>query len=900
MVDFPAEINLDETQQGSVFEIDGEAADNRSGFSVDIVNGFGQRGEGNIPGQDPAFIGSVLIGSYGNDPGGGRSLGGALHVTYAFFGTGLTMPEDTFQLGGESAFDFAGFSVSTVGDFNGDGLTDVIIGAYGVDRSYAVRNVGAAYVVFGKAFFDEEEELSPLDNTSGFRIGGENGNDGLGFSVAGAGDFNGDGLADIVVGTKANGPNGSYSGGAYLILGTSTTGFNGEFDLSTLTGPNGFQINGEAMRDYAGQSVNAAGDINGDGFDDLIISAAGVDPNGYGSGATYVVFGNSEGGATGVLELSSLNGTNGFQINGPLRNGAFPNRTASVAGAGDINGDGFDDLIIGSVRENAAFVVFCKGSAFTAELELSSLNGGDGVRLDGPTNSATGASVSAAGDVNADGFDDVIIGATGGGTPDDEGAPGAAYVVFGKSAAFAATFDLTTLNGNNGFAINGEAGGDGLGVSVGGGDDANGDGIDDVIVGAPDADPNGNNSGASYLVFGRTPSAGVTRTGSVIGQTIRGSAFNDVLIGLDGDDTLLGLAGADVLKGDAGADVLDGGAGADSADYRDRGVAVVVTLNGAINAVVTIGGVAEDIVRNVEQVYGGSAGDILTGGVTGNFLNGFNGNDVLKGGGGNDALLGSIGLDTADYRDKTQAVSVTLNANSAVILSVGGVAEDTISNIEVIYGGSAADSLTGDVIGNLFRGGGGADVIDGGGGVDAIAFRDKSAAVVLQLAGAANATATVGGVAEDIVRNVENVYGGLGNDGLVGDGFANQLFGGGGADTLRGLGGADRLTGGPGVDVYQYNAVAESTPAARDTILDFSRADLDRIVLNLIDANAGVAGNQAFVIGAFQAGIAGRLRITANGANSYLVEGDVNGDAAADFALVVNSVTALASVDFAL
>ena len=136
------------------------------------------------------------------------------------------------------------------------------------------------------------------------------------------------------------------------------------------------------------------------------------------------------------------------------------------------------------------------------------------------------------------------------------------------------------------------------------------------------------------------------------------------------------------------------------ADYSDKTAAVVVTLNGATNATVTVGGVAEDTIRNIENVIGGSGGDTLTGDAC-QCAAGGAGNDVLKGGGGNDVLDGGAGIDTADYSDKTAAVAVTLNGATNATVTVGGVAEDTIRNIENVIGGSGNDTLTGDGLANV-------------------------------------------------------------------------------------------------------------------------------------------------------------------------------------------------------
>ena len=134
-------------------------------------------------------------------------------------------------------------------------------------------------------------------------------------------------------------------------------GFAADLNLSTLDGSNGFKISGVAAYDVSGCSVSAAGDVNGDGFGDLIIGAYGADPNGKSSGASYVVFGKA-GGFAANLNLSTLDGSNGFKINGET---AADYSGDSVSAAGDVNGDGFDDLIIVAPVSNASYVVF--GSA---------------------------------------------------------------------------------------------------------------------------------------------------------------------------------------------------------------------------------------------------------------------------------------------------------------------------------------------------------------------------------------------------------------------------------------------------------------------------------------------------------------------------------------------------------
>ena len=159
-------------------------------------------------------------------------------------------------------------------------------------------------------------ELSNLESESGggFVINGVDVSDNSGFSVSAAGDVNGDGLDDVIIGSPLADPNGSSSGSSYVVFGTESTD---AIELSTLEAGEGggFVINGVDTADYSGYSVSAAGDVNGDGLDDVIIGAYTADPNNSGAGASYVVFGTE---STNAIELSILEeeGGGGFVING--------------------------------------------------------------------------------------------------------------------------------------------------------------------------------------------------------------------------------------------------------------------------------------------------------------------------------------------------------------------------------------------------------------------------------------------------------------------------------------------------------------------------------------------------------------------------------------------------------
>jgi FG-GAP repeat len=385
-----------------------------------------------------------------------------------------------------------GWSVAAIGDVNGDGYDDFIVGVMSGSPS-SRTDAGEAWVVFGRASgWPASFELSTLDGAGGFHVIGAAFGDNAGYRVSGAGDVNGDGFDDIVVGAFAADPNGaSAAGRSYVVFGKAAS-WAATVDLGTLNGATGFRIDGIDAEDFSGMSVSSAGDVNGDGFADILVGAYGADPGSRGeAGETYVVFGH--GGAwSATLGLASLTGANGFRLGGVA---ASDLSGLSVALAGDVNGDGFGDIVIGAYgadpggRNNAgaAYVVFGKSSGWTASLDLANLDGATGFRLEGGTASDfAGYGVASAGDLNADGYDDVIVGAN-----QANGLRGATYVVFGKSGGWTASLDLSTLDGSNGFRLVGENVNDGAGGVVSGVGDFNGDGFADLVIGAMEADPNG-------------------------------------------------------------------------------------------------------------------------------------------------------------------------------------------------------------------------------------------------------------------------------------------------------------------------------------------------------------------------------------------------------------------------
>jgi hypothetical protein len=497
---FPASIDLGSLDGRDGFRLDGETAYDRSGFSV--------AGAGDVNGDG---IDDFIIGAPSMSATGKSYLVFGRDAQSQPFPAAMALSSldgsNGFKLAARQDGNLLGFSVSGAGDINGDGIDDLIIGAPG-SRVDANEYIGISYVVFGRNAavdpFPETVRLSRLGGLEGFALHGEAASDLSGISVSNAGDMNGDGIDDLVVGARSADPNGSRSGRSYVIFG-SDNDLPHPLELSTINGLNGFMLDGESGNDQSGFSVSAAGDINGDGIDDLIVGAPLAAPNGDGSGRSYVVFG-SDSGLPNPLDLSSINGPNGLTLDGEAAN---DRSGISVSNAGDINGDGIEDLVVGahyagpnSSGSGRSYVVFGSSSVLPYRIDLSDINGLNGFMLEGETAAdQSGRSVGNAGDVNGDGIDDLIIGAF---TADPNGsASGRTYVVFGSDSGLPNPFDLSSLDGLNGFTLDGEAADNASGFSVAAAGDVNGDGIDDLIIGAFGASPNGSASGSSYVVFGR-------------------------------------------------------------------------------------------------------------------------------------------------------------------------------------------------------------------------------------------------------------------------------------------------------------------------------------------------------------------------------------------------------------
>ncbi|MBE7381225.1 MAG: FG-GAP repeat protein [Leptolyngbya sp. SIO1E4] len=793
-----------------------------------------------------------------------------------------------FVINGIDAYDGSGYSVSTAGDINGDGIDDLIIGAR-FDDPNGYSRVGESYVVFGSdQSFSDSLDLATLDGSNGFVLNGTDADNISIFSVSDAGDVNGDGIDDLIIGASFANPNGNYSAGESYVVFGSNQGFSDSLELSDLDGNNGFALNGIDGSDFSGGSVSAAGDINGDGIDDLIIGARFADPNGNSAaGESYVVFGSDQG-FSASLELSALDGSNGFVINGI---DADDFSGFSVSGAGDINGDGIDDLIIGAVSADPngnysageSYVVFGSKQGFSASLELATLDGSNGFVINGiDTYDRSGRSASGAGDINGDGIDDLIVGAFGADLNSNYGA-GESYVVFGSDQGFSASLELSDLDGSNGFVLKGIDGGDNSGLSVSGAGDINGDGIDDLIIGAPFADLNSNYSaGESYVVFGSDQGFSASLELSDLDGS---NGF--VINGIDAND-LSGrsVSGAGDINGDGIDDLIIGATGADTNDNDDTGESYVVfgrrsNVDEArlVNGLLATGYVNEQGVL-VGSVFG--AGDPYTGTLFSNTDDTANPDDVLKGtdgrdnirsgAEGNDTIASGAGRDRIGFGDGDAWVDAGAGNDFVYAAGAGGgtniidlgAGNDTfearkgnnivtsLSGNNKIRIGGGNDIVTlgdGDDNVQIFNSGGGLNTIDLGAGNDRFRAR-KGDNIVTSLSG--NNTIRIGrgndivtlGDGDDNVQvfnsggGINTIDLGAGNDKFRGRKGDNTVTSIAGNNTIFTATGKDIVTTGGGNDFVKTGSgndrldLGTNAGGATDFDIAFGQGGNDTFVLN--------------------------------------------------------------------
>lgn len=416
---------------------------------------------------------------------------GFVHVVYGPVPRGdivlSELGEDGYRIEGADKHDWAS-EATGVGDVNGDGLDDILVGAAGAAITEERGDSGMAYVVFGARerrdvdlwFFDHG-----LQANQGYRIEGPGLNTIAGEDVAPAGDVNRDGLADLMISAP-------FGGATYIVFGKMTTepvdlrDFHRE-PPARLIGdpppkPQGYVIETASPSYNNGYSIANAGDVNGDGTPDAVV---GVINTLGGRGRVFVVFGRARSGPVDVEDL----GHRGFEILGRFSG----SRTAdSVAGLGDSNGDGLSDLAVGAPSccgPGSAFVIFGKKDSRIVNLRRLKTKGYE--IKESPQRGDLGSDVAAVGDVDHDGMSDLLVGAAS--APVNGENSGAAYVVYGRRSS--QSVNVLKMRTSRGFALHGSSG-DFAGANVAGTADLDGDGNRDLMVG-------GLFSPVSYVVWSK-------------------------------------------------------------------------------------------------------------------------------------------------------------------------------------------------------------------------------------------------------------------------------------------------------------------------------------------------------------------------------------------------------------
>lgn len=782
----------------------------------------------------------LIMGAPQNDAGGSNA--GAAYVIFGRDGNyagkidlAALDPATGFKITGAAAGDVTGYAVSGA-DFNGDGLSDLIIGA-----PQDGTGAGRAYVVYGRPDIGALD-LAQLTPQQGFVIQSEAFGDLTGFNVARAGDVNGDGVEDMIVGATKQDAGGVNSGAAYVIFG-QTDGFGATLDLTTLDGTNGFKLIGAAAGDETGVCVATAGDVNGDGYDDILVGAQFSSITGTISGVAYLLFGRADGFAP-TINLGQLSPSDGIRIRGE---GAGETTGRAVSAAGDMNGDGYDDIAIGSPWNNNAG--FKSGLAY--------------VIYGRPDNHAPVAL-----NTHVTGVEDTayVFGVADFGLSDVDG-----DALLEVRIATLPTHGALMLRGENGAPDRAVTAGETLSATV-------------IAAGRLYLTAEPDVSGAQYasFTFGVRDDGGIVGTGEDSSANLAtlsvaltaDSSDTDLIYGTSGNDTLVGTRADASLFGFAGDDLyVVNASGQRAVELPGEGYDTVRT---SVDYALTAG-------QEIEQLEAANRAGTnflrLTGNEYANYLRGNDGVNSLYGAGGGDTLEGFGGDDS--YLVSTSAdriIEVAGGGNDTVyalgdyVLTAGAAIETLLAYDRAV---GTAQNLTGNEFDNIILGTQGANLIVGGGGRDTMyGYRgddtymvDSADDLPIELYGEGYDTivTTVSytipqGMEFEVLRTIDPTATTAIN--LTGNKIGNIIIGNAGANVIDGLGGGDDMSGLAGNDTYVVRHVNDRVREAIGGGSDTVRA----VVSHTLAADAEIERFEAFDPAA-----TGALNLTGNAFASTMV-----------------------------